>query len=99
LNGPTYTKCVWRKNRYNIQEFLFQIFKCFYIEEIREHESYCIIQWTDTNEFQIILQENIRLPPSQKPEINATYTILIDGVRRLGKVLVTGNIKNSSFVF
>jgi hypothetical protein len=64
---------------------------------MREHESFCTIQWTDTNEFGVISQEIIPLPPSEKPQVNVTYTIYIDGVQHYGRVLTTGNRNNASF--
>jgi hypothetical protein len=66
---------------------------------MREHELYCTIQWTDTKKFEIVLQKNIRLPPSQRPELNVTYTIFIDGVRRHGTVFATGKMNNVLFTF
>jgi hypothetical protein len=65
-------------------------FSYFHLDEQREQEPHCTIQWTDTKKVEVIAQKYIRLPPSQDPEINVTYNIVIDGVRRHGTVLAAG---------
>jgi hypothetical protein len=64
-----------------------------YLDEQREQEPHCTIQWSDTKKIQIIPLKYIHLPPLRDAEINVTYTIVIDGVRRCGTVLATGNMK------
>ncbi|CAF0849079.1 unnamed protein product [Adineta steineri] len=60
------------------------------LEKQREHEPYCKVQWLDTRKIEVIPQRYIQLLPSGIVHINVTYTILIDGSRRYGTVLVTG---------
>lgn len=74
----------------------------FSLDELRENKPYCTIQWEDTKKFEVIEQEYIRLPPAQEPEINVTYNIVIDGVRRHGTVLAAGNsikMRNHFYVY
>ncbi len=75
------------------KEILFNDFSYTLSEEIREQKEHCTIQWSDTKKFEVIKQEYIRLPPLQNPEINVTYTIVIDGTRRYGTVIAAGNTK------
>ncbi|CAF3921731.1 unnamed protein product [Rotaria sp. Silwood1] len=60
------------------------------LEEQREQEPHCTVKWEDTRRIEVIPQKYIRLSPLQEPEDKVTYTIVIDGVKRHGKVLAHG---------
>ncbi|UJR24523.1 hypothetical protein I4U23_005898 [Adineta vaga] len=68
------------------------------LEEQREHEGYCTVQWSDTKKIEIILQKYVQLPPSRNVEINVTYTIFINGIRRHGTILAVGTKEQCEIV-
>ncbi|CAF0738938.1 unnamed protein product [Adineta steineri] len=60
------------------------------LEEQREDEPYCKVQWSDTKKIEVIPQKYIQLAPLETVRTNVTYTIFIDGSRRYGTVLMIG---------
>lgn len=63
----------------------------FYLGELRDDKNHCTIQWSDTNQYEVIVEDSIRLSPRESIQINRSYSIEIYGKKRLAKVLAIGS--------